>query len=139
MPSLTPLRIIKLPARKYYLTRNIIRGEMTRTTRRITIPSLSSFSTLSSSVCMKTDKSLPDKEDNQRRDDKDNEEDDDAKRLLLVCSHELAFHDRTGVQQHCLVMLNFGRPIEPAGTFDKILTLFATVGWLTLLLSFPCS
>ena len=48
---------------------------------------------------MKTDKSLPDKEDNQRRDDKDNEEDDDAKRLLLVCSHELAFHDRSGVQQ----------------------------------------
>lgn len=76
-----------------------MRGEMTRTTRRTTIPSSSSFSTLSSSVCMKTDKSLPDKEYNQRRDDENNEEDNDAKRLLLVCSHELAFHDRTGVKK----------------------------------------
>ena len=41
---------------------------------------------------------LPDKEYNQRWNDKYNEEDDDAERLLLVCSYELAFHDRTGVQ-----------------------------------------
>ena len=48
---------------------------------------------------MKTDKSLPHKENDKRWNNEDNEEDDDAKRLLLVCSHELAFHDRTWVQQ----------------------------------------
>ena len=51
---------------------------------------------------MKTEKSSPDKENDKRRNDKYNKEDNDAKRLLLVCSHELAFHDRTGVQQHFL-------------------------------------
>ena len=63
---------------------------------------------------MKTEKSLPHKEDDKRRNDEDNEEADDAKRLLLVCSHELAFHNRTGARQHFLANSNFGRPVEPA-------------------------
>ena len=89
--------------------------------------------------CKKTENWSPDKEDDKRRNDEYNKEYDDAKRLLLVCSHELAFHNRTGARQHFLANSNFSRPVEPAFTFDEILTLFAIWGWLTLLVSFPCS
>ena len=89
--------------------------------------------------CKKTENWSPDEEDDKRRNDENNKEDDNAKRLLLICSHELAFHDRTGVQQYFLVNSNISRPVEPAWTFDEILTLFAAWGWLTLLVSFLCS